>query len=340
LAFAAALVLVWVAKPIAVGLLLGALVAFSLQPFFDRLLRLRLSPALAAAICAAASVISIGAVILGLGFLLVSRGLAVIRSLPEAVAPGGGLHPLALEVSKLFGRLHLVAADDPLAKLREGAGALAYHTSAGMAAALVSALLALLFLGLATYYVLLHWPDIVTRAEHDLPFNPLHTRALFGEFHNVGRQVLFGTVSAGLVQGLLAALGYWMTGVPEAPFLGALTAVVSLVPGIGATLVWLPIGLFRIFTGHPASGAAEIVYGAVVVGVVVDYVIRPRLVGRDHIPALFTFIGLFGGVAVFGLIGLILGPMLVSLCLAILKIYDEEVASEVAVSSSKATALP
>ncbi len=328
LAFVAVLGLVWVAKPVAAGLLLGALVAFVLQPLFERLVHRGLGPAPASVICTVASVFVIGAVILGLGFLLVSRGLVLIKALPEAVAPDGVLHPLALQVAKLIGKLHISPADDPLSKIKEGAGALAYHTSTGVAAAMVFALLTLLFLGLSTYYVLLHWPAIVTQAERDLPFDPMHTRALFDEFQNVGRHILFGTVSTGLIQGLLAALGYWLTGVPEPAFLGALTALVSLVPGIGATLVWLPVGLFRVFTGHVASGAVEIAYGALVVGLAIDYVIRPQLVGRNHVPALFTFIGLFGGVAVFGLIGLILGPMLVSLCLAALKIYDEEVAAE------------
>jgi predicted PurR-regulated permease PerM len=330
LALLAVLVLIRVAMPVAVGLLLGSLVAFVLQPFFEQLLRLRLRPAPAAAICSAGSVFFIGAAILGVGFLLVSRGIDLVKALPAAVASGGMLHPLALRVATVMDKLH-IAPGDPLSRVREGVGSLVYHTSGlatGVVGAVGFALLALLFLGLAAYYVLLHWSAIVAQAERDLPFDPKHTRALFGEFHNVGRQILFGTVSAGLLQGLLAALGYWMTGVSEAPFLGALTAVLSLVPGIGATLVWLPVGLFRVFTGHVGAGIAELAYGAVVVGIAIDYVVRPRLVGRDNLPAVFTFIGLIGGVAVFGLIGLILGPVLVSLCVAVLKIYHDEIVSD------------
>jgi predicted PurR-regulated permease PerM len=316
---------------VAVGILLGALVAFVLQPFFVFLRRHRLSPVPAAAISAAGSVAFIGAWILGVGFILISRGLVLVAALPEAVAPGGSLHPLAKQVARMIGTLHVAPADDPLSRVREGIGSVAYHTTglaAGVGNAIASTGLTLFFLGLAVYYVLLNWPDVIARAERGLPFDPLHTRALFGEFKVVGKQVLFGTVSTGLIQGVLATLGFWITGVPEAIFLGAVTAAVSLLPGIGVMLVWFAMGVFRILTGHVAGGVTELIWGAVVVSLIVDTVIRPRLVGRGHLPAIFTFVGLIGGVQVFGLIGLIVGPVVVSLCVALLRIYDREVVLE------------
>ena len=98
---------------------------------------------------------------------------------------------------------------------------------------------------------------------------------------------------------------------------------------MGATLVWLPVGLLCIFTGRVGAGVGELLYGALIVTTFVDYVVRPRLVGNSRLPLVFTFIGLFGGVAVFGPIGVVLGPVTVSLCFAVLKIYDEEVVSEI-----------
>ena len=324
------LVLVLIALPVAAGLLLGALVAFVLQPSYDRMRHWGLGPVAAAASCAIGSVTFIGAVILSVGYLLVSRGLVLLQGLPDAVAPRGVLHPVARQLASVIGALHL-ASGDPLSLVMERVGLLAYHTtglalSAGKGAAFI--LMTLLFLGLAAHYVLLYWPAIVARAEHDLPFAPVHTRALFAEFRNVGRQIFFGTVSAGLLQGLLATIGCWLTGVPEALFLGALTAVVSLLPGVGGGVVWVPAGLFLIYTGHPLAGVLELLYGALVVSVGIELVIRPRLVGVAQLPKVFTFVGLFGGVALFGLMGLILGPVIVSLCVAVLKIYNEEVVEQ------------
>jgi predicted PurR-regulated permease PerM len=330
LAGVALLCFLWVAKPVATGLLLGALVAFVLQPLFNRLRRKRLGPVPAAVLCSVGSLLLIAAALAGVGFILVSRGLVLIEALPAAVAPDGVLHPLAEHAGRLLAALH-VAPGDAMARVRAGIGGLALQTAgfaADLTGAVGSALLMLLFLGLTTFYVLLRWPAMVTRAERDLPFDPMHTRALLGEFHKVGREILFGTVAAGLLHGLLAGLGCWMTGVPEATFWGALTAILSLVPGIGTALVWLSVGVFRVLTGHVVSGVIEVAYGAVVVGLLVDYVVRPRLVGRGHLPALLTLVGLLGGVVVFGLIGLIVGPVLVSLCVAVIDIYDREVVSE------------
>src|SRR5258708_26985213 len=117
-----------------------------------------------------------------------------------------------------------------------------------------------------------------------------------------------------------------MTGVPEPAFFGALTALASLIPGIGALLVWVPIGVAQILAGHAGGGLVELVYSALTVGIASDYFIRPRLVGRQRsIPSIFMFIALFGGVSVFGIIGLILGPVTMTLSLAILRTYERGV---------------
>jgi len=173
--------------------------------------------------------------------------------------------------------------------------------------------------------VLQNWTTLARRAEIMLPLRPRDTRALFDEFRRVGRTVLLGTVLTGFAQGLLGAIGYLVTGVPEAAVLGALTTVASVLPGVGTLLVWVPAGLYLILTGHVGMGIAELIYGSVVVVGVSDYIIRPRLVSEHgNIPALLTFIALFGGLEVFGLVGLILGPVVISLAVALLRIYERE----------------
>jgi predicted PurR-regulated permease PerM len=120
-------------------------------------------------------------------------------------------------------------------------------------------------------------------------------------------------------------VGYWITGVPEAAFLGAATAVASLVPGVGTLIVWVPAGIFLIATGHPVMGVLELVWGSLVVVGASDYVIRPRLVGgHGTMPPLLTFAALFGGVEVFGLAGLIVGPLIMSVSFAVLKIFAQD----------------
>jgi predicted PurR-regulated permease PerM len=97
---------------------------------------------------------------------------------------------------------------------------------------------------------------------------------------------------------------------------------------VGTLLVWIPLGVYRIATGHVAAGLISLTYSALVVGVLTDYFLRPKLLGGDkNVPLLLTFVSLFGGVEVFGLVGLVLGPVIVTLSLAVLKTYQGEVAA-------------
>jgi predicted PurR-regulated permease PerM len=178
---------------------------------------------------------------------------------------------------------------------------------------------------MANFNVLLRWKKMVAMAQRALPIDPDDTRKLFREFQLVGRQVVFGTLVTAVIQGTLGGLVCWVTGVPKPLFFGATTAFLSPIPVVGSLAVWAGVGIFRIATGHLAAGVAELVLGVLLVGVLVDDVIRPRLVGGGKkFPALFTFIGLIGGIPIFGPSGLIVGPILVALSVAILKIYSDD----------------
>jgi predicted PurR-regulated permease PerM len=178
---------------------------------------------------------------------------------------------------------------------------------------------------LSMHFILCHWRAVALGAQETFPLRPDYTATLFAEFRRVGRSTLLGTIGTGVAQGMLATFGFWISGVPEPFFFGAAAAVASLVPAVGAALVWLPAGIVLILVGHPGRGALELVWGTVVVGLVADYVIRPRLVGgAGHLPTLVTFVALVGGVQVFGLKGLIVGPVLMSLAIAVLRLYATE----------------
>ncbi len=333
LAIGALLVLVRLAMPVGVGLFLGIVLAFVLEPVQKQLRRRKMKAGTAALVCSLGATVAVASIGIGMTTLLVTRGLALLDDLRVQLAPGAPLRTIAEGLMDRLGSLHLNTAD--LAqRLESEAGAVA--SSAAQVAARVAGLtftsfLTLLFMTLAAHFVLHYWSDIVSRAERILPFEQRHTHALLDQFRIVGREVLLGTVVTGLAQGALAAFGYWIAGVPEPAFFGALTALASLIPGVGTLLVWVPIGVVKILTGHSIAGLVELIYAALTVGIISDYVIRPRLVGRHkNVPSVFMFIALFGGVEVFGVIGLIVGPVLVTLCLAVLKTYERQVAPHAA----------
>jgi predicted PurR-regulated permease PerM len=175
------------------------------------------------------------------------------------------------------------------------------------------------------HFMLRNWEAVSVRAQETFPLRPDYTRSLFAEFRRVGRTTLMGTVVTGLAQGILATIGYWLAGVPEPIFFGVATAVASLVPAVGTMLIWVPAGVVLIVIGEVGRGAFELIWGGLLVVALSDYVIRPRLVGGEgEVPSLVTFSALFGGVEVFGLKGLIVGPVVMSLAIAILRLYATE----------------
>jgi predicted PurR-regulated permease PerM len=329
LALVALAALVRLALPVGVGLLLGALLAFALEPVYGRLRRRGMKAGAASLTCALGATVIVSGLVLAVTTLLVTRGMALLGALRVQLAPGGAFHDFAEGSMTRLTFLHLNGAEitQRLESETMSLGSRAAGIAAEIAGITFSGALTLFFMTLAAHFVLHYWGEIVTRAERILPFERRHTHALLEQFRSVGRVVFLGTVVTGLVQGILAAIGYWMTGVPEPAFFGALTALASLIPGIGTLLVWVPIGIVQIASGHAGAGLVEIIYSALTVGIASDYFIRPMLVGREkNVPSILMFIALFGGVQVFGIIGLILGPMIATLSLAILKTYERQVA--------------
>ncbi len=325
LAAAAVVAIAWLSMPVGFGLVLGTLLAFTLQPL-DGVLRrkLRGRPQLASLICVLIATVGVVGALGGLGTLLIGRGVVMTNRLYVALSPGGALRAL---IDRPAARLHWSAAEvtTRIQDAALGAAARAAAIAAVVASATMSGLLLLFFVMLSMHFVLVHGPRLALATERILPLPPRHIRALLAEFRKVGRSVLLGTVLTGLTQGLLAGVGYFVCGVPDAAFFGAATAVASLIPAVGTMLVWAPVGVWLIFAGHPAAGIVELVWASIAVIGISDYVIRPRLVGGDHdTPILLTFIGLLGGVEVFGLLGLIVGPLVMSLAIAVLRMFARE----------------
>jgi predicted PurR-regulated permease PerM len=254
-----------------------------------------------------------------------------MRELLDALgpdAPGGG----ALKVVSGWAAKVGIGGDELPGKARELAAAAAAKAAVGASVILgitANVLLGLLFMMLAMHFVLRNASLVVRIAIDTLPLKPEWTASLAAEFKRVGRATLLGTIVTALAQGLLATLGFWIGGVPDPIFYGAVTALASLVPAIGTLLIWVPVGLVMLFSDHVAGGAFALAWGALVVVGVSDYLIRPRLVGADAgLPPLLTFAALFGGVEVLGLRGLIVGPLIISLAIAVLRIYSTEIRRE------------
>ncbi len=312
--------------PVGVGILLGMLLAFTLQPLFERLVP-RLGATWSALALVVGSVLALAGTLGGLAWLLLANGANLTHEWTASLGPGRPSGALFTALGGLTSRFGV-----PPQELAARARALVEATTdraASIAGAIVATtaggVLALFFAMVSMHFILRNWQAVALRAQEALPLRPEYTAALFAEFRSVGRSTLVGTVGSGLAQGVLATLGYWMTGVPDPLFFGAATSVASLVPAVGAALVWVPVGIAMILFGHSTRGILELVWGATIVGAMCDYVIRPWLIsGSGSLPPLLTFASLLGGMQVFGLKGLVVGPLLMSLAMAVLRLYATE----------------
>lgn len=154
------------------------------------------------------------------------------------------------------------------------------------------------------------------------PLQDRHDRALMTRLESSVNSVLKGQLLIASVQGILAGIGFWIFGIPNPALWGSVAAVCALVPGFGTSLVLVPAIITAFILGEPWQGIGLTIWGALAVGLI-DNLLGPTLVGRGaNIHPLLVLFGVLGGIAFFGPMGFLLGPMTVSLLLALLDIYQ------------------
>jgi predicted PurR-regulated permease PerM len=330
LAVAAVLAIAWLALPFATGILLGTLLAFTLDPVYRALVRRSRSPSTASLITIASATLLILGALSAFLTQFVTRTVSLANTLRAQLHNHGALSVWIDTATGWLGRSGL-STENLTDQLEAGIGEIASRSAtiaASLASGAFSMLLGLFFAVLTMHLVLRYWPRMAQAIVVISPLDPEHTSDLLAEFRRVGSMTISGTVLTGVAQGLLATLGFWITGVPRPIFFGIATALCSLIPAVGTLLVWVPAGLYLFAMAHPAKAIIELVWGALIVVGMSDYLIRPRLVGDEAMPALMVFIALFGGIEELGLRGLIVGPVLMSLAVAVLRLYSADRAAK------------
>ena len=157
-----------------------------------------------------------------------------------------------------------------------------------------------------------------------IPMEESHKSKILVRLDQTIRAVVKGVLVTAIVQGLLAGMAYLALGVPFPMGLTALTIVVAPIPFGGTGLVWLPVALYLFWVGMAGKALAMLAWGIGVVSMV-DQFLRPWLIGQDvQIPVLLLVLSVLGGLALYGLLGLFIGPILVSVLMTAVQIYREE----------------
>ncbi len=154
-----------------------------------------------------------------------------------------------------------------------------------------------------------------------VPLAPEHKRELISKFTTVIRATVKGNLLVAVIQGALGGLAFWALGVGGALLWAVLMAFLSLLPAIGAGLVWLPVAVYFFVTGSVWQGVSLCAWGVLVIGLV-DNLLRPILVGKDtRMPDYVVMITTLGGMVVFGINGFVIGPVIAAMFMAVWHIY-------------------
>jgi predicted PurR-regulated permease PerM len=167
------------------------------------------------------------------------------------------------------------------------------------------------------FFLLRDGDDLLGRIRAAIPLHPEQQRALVSQFTGVIRATVKGNLVVAVVQGALGGLIFWLLGIHAPALWAAVMAVLSLLPAVGAAVVWLPVAIYLLVTGATWQGIVLTAYGVLVIGLV-DNVLRPILVGKDtKMPDYLVLISTLGGLAVFGINGFVIGPVIAAMFIAV-----------------------
>jgi predicted PurR-regulated permease PerM len=171
-----------------------------------------------------------------------------------------------------------------------------------------------------------------------LPLGDVRERQLLAKFAEVSLATIKGTLVVGIVQGGIGAALFWALGIPAPVFWGTLMTMFSVLPAVGPGLIWLPAAVILLAMGHIVKAIILIAAGVLVIGLV-DNVLRPILVGRDtQMPDYLVLLATLGGLAVFGVSGFIIGPVIAAFFLVVWEMFAREHAERTVSHGERGTA--
>ncbi len=179
-----------------------------------------------------------------------------------------------------------------------------------------------------TYYLLKDGHKLYDEIMKVLPIKKEHQDILVKSFKDVTYAVIYGHVIVALIQGALGTLGFIILGVPSPILLGAIMTITALIPILGTGIVWLPTAIILISSGIiqqsnslQIKGVILLLYGALIISTI-DNFLRPKIIGsKADVHPLLVLLGVLGGLAMFGFIGIIIGPVILAACIVMIKLY-------------------
>ncbi len=205
----------------------------------------------------------------------------------------------------------------------EGFGKLLVNQISNIALGTVRFLFLTVVFSYTFFFFLIDGRKVINAILYYLPLQERDERRMLAKFTSVMQAMVIGTLLVGLLQGALAGAAFAVAGVANAVFWATVMAVLSIIPGVGSALVWVPASIILIVQGAYGAGIGLMAFCLLVVGGV-DNLLRPIVVGKHtDMHELMIFFGTLGGLFTFGMAGLLIGPLIASLFITIWQIYGE-----------------
>ncbi|MGB2712883.1 MAG: AI-2E family transporter [Vicinamibacterales bacterium] len=309
----------------------ASVLAIAFYPLHQYLARKTGHVALSAFICTVIVAVTIVLPLLFIIGVAINEFLALRAYLQETAADASGIaaiEPLR-RVSEWLNHRFGIDAAAVMTWIEQHASELGRATaeySLAIAANITSLVVSFIFTMFAMFLLFRDGHRVVARIEDLLPFERAHSEAMLLHIREVIYGSVYGVVVIAVLQGLLCGVMFSILGIPSAALWGTVTVLTSILPLVGAAAVWVPGTVYLILTGHWVKAIILAIWGTLVISGV-DNFVRPRLVGgRVGLSELVMFFALLGGLQVFGVLGIVLGPVIFAIAASILDVLSDRTA--------------
>ncbi|MEP4380067.1 MAG: AI-2E family transporter [Alphaproteobacteria bacterium] len=310
------------------AVLMAVIFSALLHPLYTKVRTgLRVHPSVASGLVIAIVATAVGIPVLAITGLVASEALAISKAVSPWIenqvrTPGS----VALDLPAWLPfhdqlepyKTQIIAK---LGELAGGAGQFLFNSIRDATRGTVTVLLNLFVFFYAMFFFLMRGPDLLDSALRYLPLDSDDRDGLIDRGLTVTKATLKSILVIGVLQGLLVGLAFWVLGIQGAAFWGTAVLIFSAIPGLGSAIVWVPAVIYLFSVGQTFAAIGLLVWGVLVVGLV-DNILRPWMVGEEtQIPDLLVLLSIFGGIAAFGVVGIVVGPILAAVFLTTLQIY-------------------
>jgi predicted PurR-regulated permease PerM len=189
---------------------------------------------------------------------------------------------------------------------------------------MVGLVLGIFIMFFSLFYFFIEGEKLVQKILYLSPLKSSQEALLMNKFVSISRATIKGALTVAVIQGLIGGLAFFITGVPATAIWTMLMIILSMIPLLGSGFVWFPVGVWMLIAGKIWQGIVILVVGFGIISTI-DNLLRPKLVGQDiQMHPLLVFFTTLGGIAAFGIVGFILGPIIMAFFLTLLEIYKQE----------------